>query len=92
MNKHIKELTCCRVCHGLIDLVNKENIEKLSNFLIWRCSDCFQEISLPTHLTIIFKEKFAKARAEINILAIDAIEIIGKEYKGLDTILDPWIF
>jgi hypothetical protein len=87
LNEHIKELTCCRVCHGLIDLVNEENIEGLSSSLIWRCSKCFQEISVPTSLTIKSKEKFAKSRAEINILAVGAIEMIGKGYKGLDTIL-----
>ena len=87
LNEHIKELACCRVCHGSIDLVNEENIEGLSSSLIWRCSNCYQEISIPTSLTIKSKEKFAKPRAEINILAVGAIEMIGKGYKGLDTIL-----
>jgi hypothetical protein len=87
LNECISKSMCCIDCHGPIQLIDEKNIEGLSSSLIWRCSGCFQDISIPTSSFIKASEKFAKPRAEINILAVGAIEMIGKGFKGLDVIL-----
>lgn len=75
---------CCGNCGGNIELVKEINKKGLSSTLVWKCGKCGEEISIPTSELI---QTVEGTRAEVNLLAVGATEMIGKGYTGLDTFL-----
>jgi hypothetical protein len=83
--KGLSSLACCKFCGGSLDIVKETNIRGLSSSLVWKCNHCEKETSVPTSDFVSLPS--VGKRAEVNLLAVGGIEMIGKGYSGLDTFL-----
>ncbi len=74
----------CGICGGNIALVNEANKRGLSSTLVWRCGVCSEQTAIPTSEHVHTPNG---TRAEVNLLAVGATEMIGKGYTALDSFL-----
>jgi len=74
----------CGECGGNIALVDEANKRGLSSTLVWRCGMCREKTAIQTSEHVYTSNG---TRAEVNLLAVGATEMIGKGYTALDSFL-----
>ncbi len=71
----------CKICSGTLRLVDEHDIQGLSSNLIFECQNCHKEVQSPTSNKIkVTQNKGVKPQADINLLAVGATTMIGKDY------------